>query len=160
MKKNLLISAAMAYLDKDKFLKENTETDNITTLLNDSDPDVRKTAFTEYGSDEGITPNHINIGLSDPHWKVRYAALNHEGSTADHVNIALNDPDDAVRSSAAEHRAATPEQLHRALSDPKNIVRMAAITNKNVGVETLRHAFYDDDQNVRHTAVDAYYNKT
>lgn len=159
MKKNLLISAALQYLDKDKFLRENTQVDNanIGTLLSHSDPQVRKTAFSSHGSDEGVTSDHIHQGLHDPDWRVRYAAINHEGVNPEHINVALDDEDPAIREIAAGHPKASIYHLEKAANDQNSSVREEAARHPNASISLLHKLFSDDDERVRHTAVDSFY---
>lgn len=160
MKQNLLISAAIRYLDKDKFLRENTHNDpNIGSLLSHIDPQVRKTAFTEYGSDEGITSDHILQGLNDADWRVRYAAINHEGVTPEHIDVAINDEDPAIRETAAGHYLATGKHLEQASKDPVSSVREIVARNPNTSKELLSNMFMDNDSRVRHAAVDSLYSR-
>lgn len=158
---NILINAAIKHLGKGNQVNEEYDQNspNINTLLSHSDPLIRKTAFVDYGTDEGVTAEHITKGLRDPDWRVRYAALNHEGATQSHIGTALSDPDLAIRSSAAEHHRATPYHLGDALNDESPMVRLAAVNNSNINHELLHRALSDHDQDVRHSAVDILYHR-
>lgn len=122
--------------------------EDIHSVLSHSDSLVRGLTF----QNADIKPEHIEKGLSDEEYNVRFGAAAHPNITTELLHKAINDPDVEVVEEALRNKNITSDHIHSALFSKHDFIREIAAAHPNTSSENLYKAIQDKSKKVRMAA--------